>query len=116
MLAQVQNLRPPMASRLFIHGALLFVLLFQSLVHAMPCCAMMDELQVDTPRSAMMEDKVQHAEEGCFSGSPACCAVPSLAYEAVILDSQSVSPVHGSIVKTLLLSQHQFPLDRPPRS
>ena len=63
-----------------------------------------------------MDEMAQHVEEGCFAGSPVCCVVPSLAYEAVILDSQSVSPVHVPTVKTLLLSQLQIPLDRPPQA
>nr|WP_294889642.1 hypothetical protein [uncultured Limnobacter sp.] len=99
-----------------IHAALLFALLFQSLAHALPCCAEMDALQSDNTPVATMDEMAQHVEEGCFAGSPVCCVVPSLAYEAVILDSQSVSPVHVPTVKTLLLSQLQIPLDRPPRA
>lgn len=103
-----------MIRQLFIHGVLLFALLFQSLAQAVPCCAEMDALQSDTTPAAIMDEMAQHVEEGCFAGSPVCCVVPSLAYEAVILDSQSVSPVHVPTVTTLLLSQHQIPLDRPP--
>ncbi len=105
-----------MIRQLLIHAALLFALLFQSLAHALPCCAEMDGLQSDTKAAAIMDEMVQHVEEGCFAGSPVCCVVPSLAYEAVILDSRSVSPVHVPTVKTLLLSQLQIPLDRPPRA
>lgn len=105
-----------MIRQLLIHSVLFFALLFQSLAHAIPCCAEMGTLQSDTAQSAMMDDTVQHAEDGCFAGSPVCCVVPSLAYEAVILNSQSVSPVHVPTVTTLLLSQHQIPLDRPPRA
>ncbi|KYP10066.1 MAG: hypothetical protein A0129_14940 [Limnobacter sp. CACIAM 66H1] len=105
-----------MTHRLLIHAALLFALLFQSLAHALPCCAEMDALQSETTPAAIMDEMAQHVEEGCFAGSPVCCVVPSLAYEAVILDSQGVSPVHVPSVKTLLLSQLQIPLDRPPRA
>jgi len=105
-----------MTHRLLIHAALLFALLFQSLANALPCCAEMDALQSETTPAAIMDEMAQHVEEGCFAGSPVCCVVPSLAYEAVILDSQGVSPVHVPTVKTLLLSQLQIPLDRPPRA
>lgn len=105
-----------MIRQLFLHGVLLFALLFQSLAQAVPCCAETDALQSDSAQSVMMDDMAQHAEDGCFAGSPVCCVVPSLAYEAVVPDSQSVSPVHVPTVTTLLLSQHQIPLDRPPRA
>jgi hypothetical protein len=105
-----------MIRQLFIHGVLLFALLFQSMAQAVPCCAETDALRSDSAQSVMMDDMAQHVEDSCFAGSPVCCVVPSLAYEAVVLDSQSVSPVHVPTVTTLLLSRHQIPLDRPPRA
>lgn len=115
-LLRVLTIEIHMIRQSLIHAALLFALLFQSLAHALPCCAEMDALQSDTTPAAIMDEMAQHVEEGCFAGSPVCCVVPSLAYEAVILDSQGVSPVHVPTVKTLLLSQLQIPLDRPPRA
>jgi hypothetical protein len=105
-----------MIRQLFIHGVLLFALLFQSLAHAVPCCADLDLMQSETIQLSVTENMDQHAQEGCVSGSPLCCVIPSLTYKAVILDSQTVSPVHVPTVTTLLLSQHQIPLDRPPRA
>jgi hypothetical protein len=104
-----------MNRRLLIYGMMLFALLFQSLAHAMPCCAVMDELQPKTTQTAMMNDMVQDTEDGCFAGSPICCAVPSLTYVAAVLDPKSISPVHVPTVTTLSISQHQIPPDRPPR-
>lgn len=99
----------------FIHVMLLFALLFPSLAQAMPCCASMDAIQSDPAQPAMMHDMAQHADDGCFAGSPICCVAPSLAYEAVVLHAEKISPVHVPTVNTLLLSQNHIPPDRPPR-
>jgi hypothetical protein len=105
-----------MTRRLFLQGMLLFALLFQSMAQVMPCCAIMDELQTQTSLTAVMDDLAQHAEEGCFAGSPACCVIPSLARKADIPVAQNLSPVHIPTVITLRITQLQTPPDRPPRA
>lgn len=112
-LLLAHNIEIQMTRQLFIHAVLLFALAFQSLAQAVPCCVQMDTTQSDTTQSP---DMIQHGEEGCFAGSPACCVVPSLAYEAAIQNCQTVSSVHVPTVRTLLLSQFQIPPERPPRA
>ncbi|WP_159569228.1 MULTISPECIES: hypothetical protein [unclassified Limnobacter] len=98
-----------MMRRIGVHVLLLCALMFQSMAHAMPCCAEMQDTQ-----HAM--DSAVHLDEGCFAGSPLCCAVPSLPYVAAVISPQSPSPVYATVEQVLQISFQQSSPERPPRA
>lgn len=78
----------------------------------MPCCAEMQSTQHSTQYSI---DAVQ-LDEGCFAGSPLCCAVPSLPFSAAVVAPQSPSPVYVAVEQILQISFQQTSPERPPRA
>lgn len=98
-----------MMRRIGVHVLLLCALMFQSMAHAMPCCADMQTEQ-HTMHSAVDLD------HGCFEGSPLCCAVPSLPYAAAVIIPQSPSPVYATVEQVLQISFQQSSPERPPRA
>lgn len=104
--------RLAMLRRLSVHVLLVCALLFQGMAYALPCCAVTDNMQAQAEST---HDLAQHAEEGCFAGSPLCCAVPSLPYTAAVAAAQMPSPVFAPTVHALQISFQQSSPERPPR-
>lgn len=105
--------RLAMLRRFSVHVLVVCALLFQGMAYAMPCCAVTDTMQMQQVEST--HDWAQHAEEGCFAGSPLCCVVPSLPYTAAVATVQTPSPVYTPTVHALQISFQQSSPERPPR-
>ena len=101
-----------MMRRIGVHVLLLCALMFQSMAHAMPCCA---EMQSTQPHAQHTIEAMQ-LDEGCFAGSPLCCAVPSLPFSAAVVASQNPSPVYVAVERVLRISFQQTSPERPPRA
>lgn len=106
--------RLAMLRRISVHVLLVCALLLQGMAYAVPCCAVTDSMQMQA-QAELTHDFAQHAEEGCFAGSPLCCAVPSLPYTAAVAAAQMPSPVFAPTVHALQISFQQSSPERPPR-
>ncbi|MBU0541005.1 MAG: hypothetical protein KKC58_01295 [Gammaproteobacteria bacterium] len=95
-----------MMRRIGVHVLLLCALMFQSMAHAVPCCAEMQSSQYS---------KAVQVDEGCVAGSPLCCALPSLPFSAAVVARQSPSPVYVAIEQIFQISFQQTSPERPPR-
>lgn len=101
-----------MMRRIGVHVLLLCALMFQSMAHAMPCCAEMQSTQ----HSILHATDAIQLDEGCFAGSPLCCAVPSMPFSAAVVTPQSPSPVYVAVEHVLRISFQQTSPERPPRA
>ncbi|HEX4916641.1 MAG TPA: hypothetical protein VFV43_01955 [Limnobacter sp.] len=103
--------------RFVLHGFLLFALLFQSLAHAMPCCDMMGALPVESVSSMADHSMAESANDAsCFTGSPVCCVIPSVAQGDLSLLALTMKAVRVATVQPLALAFESDSPERPPRA